>query len=877
MDSDCLNAALSPAGDLCVIPDPEAPALPRETAARVSAEFARGSGFGSLYLGAAELSALPAPLAYFRDFARAVLVDLCSSPEPPARFHEARRFLERAPPMRGAEFLSLEKLQDLRRKTIDALDEGRGSTPAAEHLAAVHPAWASVGKVCVHLAERRGVADLPFALAVTYVGRLGPGGRPQHAGLEHALRERAGDSLKLFNVLRPLRDATERSQALKSALDSGAQTLTAAQAYRLLRDAPAIEEAGLLFRAPDFWRRARRVTVDVTVGAAGGGLGAAQLLDFKVAVALDGEELTAEDLEVAVSAASGLAFVKGAWAEVDARLPSLLKRWAGAAEGGMSFLEAVRTLAGTSAPASVGVLTEEEARFVRVKAGPALAAALAALRDPSSAPQADPGSELRATLRPYQQEGVRWLWLLRCLGLSGCLADDMGLGKTLQVLGLLVLRRRCGDGPTLLVVPASLLENWRAESARFAPTLRVLVAHPSALTAEGVRSLRELDEPEELARWDVVLTSYGYLQRQPALRRAPFDLIVLDEAQAIKNQTSSQARAVKELAARTRLALTGTPVENRLSDLWSIYDFLVPRLLGDAAQFGELCKAMAARGDYGPLRRLTAPYLLRRTKADPRVVPDLPEKTELQVWCGLSAAQAALYQAVVDSLRRDLESKRSDRRGLVLSTILRLKQVCNHPAQALGRGDFAPAESGKFARLAEVCQPAAERGEKVLVFTQFKEMTAPLAAYLGGVFGRPGFTLDGDTPVAGRQAVVDAFQAEDARSPPFLVLSLKVGGAGLNLTAASHVVHFDRWWNPAAEDQATGRAHRIGQRRGVLVHKFTCRGTLEERVDQMLCEKRALAGGVVGEGQEFTLADLDDEQVLSLVSLDVRSALAEVI
>jgi non-specific serine/threonine protein kinase len=484
-------------------------------------------------------------------------------------------------------------------------------------------------------------------------------------------------------------------------------------------------------------------------------------------------------------------------------------------------------------------------------------------------------------LRPYQEIGVRWLWFLSRLGLGACLADDMGLGKTIQVLGLLLLEksRRTASGrtvdrrrPSLLVVPASLIANWQQEIGRFAPDLEVFVAHPSERPGRKLAAV----SAEELAGADVVITTYGQVPRLPWLDEVEWTLLVLDEAQAIKNPAAKQARAVKRLRSRARVALTGTPIENRLSDLWSLFDFLNPGLLGSARAFTRVTRELGAGGErhYGPLRALVRPYILRRLKTDRAVISDLPDKTEVRAYCRLTKKQAALYQQAVRELERRLGGVEGmERRGTILATLLRLKQICNHPSQWLGDSGYAPDQSGKFARVAELSEELASRQEKALVFTQFREMTGPLAHYLGRIFGRPGLVLHGQTPVKERMALVERFQADE--TIPFFVLSLRAGGTGLNLTAASHVIHFDRWWNPAVENQATDRAFRIGQRRNVVVHTFVCRGTVEERIDALIEQKKGLAANLLEAGGEALVTEMTDTDVIRIVSLDLRRALAE--
>jgi non-specific serine/threonine protein kinase len=380
----------------------------------------------------------------------------------------------------------------------------------------------------------------------------------------------------------------------------------------------------------------------------------------------------------------------------------------------------------------------------------------------------------------------------------------------------------------------------------------------------------------DLGGVDVAITTYGFLARAPWLAQQPWRLVVIDEAQAIKNPGARQTRSVKQLKADARIALTGTPIENRLGDLWSIFDFVNPGLLGSAKQFATFVKQLAERpqNSYGPLRELLRPYILRRMKTDRSIVADLPDKTEVKAFCLLSRKQAALYQRAVDDLSRQLESADGmQRRGVVLALLMRLKQICNHPSQWLGDGAWAEADSGKLARLREIAEEIAARQEKALIFTQFREATAPLAAFLGSVFGRPGLVLHGETAVGKRKDLVRRFQEDD--DVPFFVLSVKAGGAGLNLTAASHVVHFDRWWNPAVENQATDRAFRIGQTRNVLVHKFVCRGTVEDRIDAMIESKRALAGDFLGGGAEAAVTEMKDDELLKLVALDLAAAMKE--
>lgn len=899
-DGTRLALELTPHGRLVLGEAEEAQELEGKLARRLEGAFARGAGHGLLRLGAGEVqSVLPAEFVYWRELGVRLVTALCARtetserggalelPESPAA-EELAKLVAAAPPMRGAEYLTVEVLRalwdELGAAFVAEFQEARASL--ADFLKALDPTWSVVGRVHFHLAENRRDEQAPFAFLATYTGSVSAQGKARHQPLGQALREYAGaESERLLSLLLPVQRASEGCAWLAEMVTNGEVfhplRWTPAEALRLLDDVPKLEHAGVIVRVPALWRAGRppRPRVTGTVGASeGAGLGQEALLDFQVELTLEGERLTAAEAQELLASTSGLALLRGQWVEVDAeRLAGTLQRFRAAENvakrAGLGFTEALRLLAGADIAADDDS-ERADPQWSRIVAGPWLAETLASLRSPASLAAIEPGAELAGTLRPYQSVGVRWLQRLSSLGLGACLADDMGLGKTIQVLALLLVRRRQDrkKQPSVLVAPASLLGNWAAECARFAPSLRVLVAHPSERSASELAALT----PADLAETDLVITSYGCLTRFAWLRATPWKLAILDEAQAIKNPGAQQTRAVKELVARARIALTGTPIENRLGDLWSLFDFINPGLLGSAREFTSYTKRLAGRPGqpYGPLRELVRPYLLRRLKTDRSVIADLPDKTELKAFCALTKKQAALYQAAVKELRGKLEGAQGiARRGLVLAFLMRFKQLCNHPSQWLGDGAWDEADSGKWARLREIGEVVAARQEKALVFTQFRELAAPLAAFLGAVFGRPGLVLHGGTPVAQRRALVQRFQ-EDERVP-FFVLSLKAGGSGLNLTAAAHVIHFDRWWNPAVENQATDRAFRIGQTKNVLVHKFLCKGTVEEKIDALIESKKALATELLEGGAELDLTGMGDKELLELVALDLSSALKE--
>lgn len=866
----------------------------------LAVRFSEHEAAGLIALAARGAPAGSAPsLTFWRDIAGEFLRELCHVPEvaapdettvePPSPARLAEWTLN-APPMPGAEYLSPSILRAIWDRlltwTVAGVAECGGLAPFLESHA---PRWARVGRVSLHLAENKSDAEFPFAFMATYAAGLTPAGKIRRLPLGRALEEFAGAQRKpeLIKLLTPLHAAAKRSELIADLVATGdifhPLVWTPAEAYAFLQEIPVYEEAGLLAQLPNWWRKRARPQVSVTIGnRKGSALGKDALLDFKVAVALGDGKLTPDEIEEILKSSDGLTLLRGEWVEVDRnKLQQALDHWKQVerevGNGGISFIQGMRLLAG--APADLGEPAPDEPAqsWHLIEAGDSLREKLIDLRGPGGLSGPQP-PELRGDLRPYQLAGVNWLWLCARLGFGACLADDMGLGKTIQVLSVLLRHRReavAGAPPSLLVVPASLIGNWRSEAQKFAPDLRLLVAHPSETPKSELEKIAADPDPE-LRGCDLVITTYSMVSRLDWLAETPWSWVVLDEAQAIKNPGSRQTQAVKRLVGTTRVALTGTPVENRLGDLWSLFDFINPGLLGSAAKFRSFAKSLEARDHarYAPLRNLVAPYILRRMKTDPGIAPDLPDKTEMQVFCGLSKPQIVLYRQTVTTLEKALEAKDSSdiqRRGVVLSALMRFKQICNHPSQLTGDGSYAPTASAKFSRLEELCTEIASRGEKALVFTQFREICDPLNAFLSGVFGRPGLTLHGGTAVAKRRQLVADFQRDDG--PPFFILSIKAGGTGLNLTAATHVIHFDRWWNPAVENQATDRAFRIGQRRNVLVHKFVTRGTIEEKIDTLIRQKQEMANEILDSDTTTSLTEMTDDQILKMVALDLNRAM----
>ncbi len=803
-------------------------------------------------------------------------------PIAPLNENDAQHLILGAPPMKGAEYLSYGVLQ----KHWNEFDQwlclwvSEQFDDLTSLLKKHAPHWHQRGRVCFHLAENKNDVNFPFAFMATYSPSY-TGQKSQHLPLARAMQEYSGSQQReqLIQLLSPIDLASQSSSLVKKLVDSGEiyQPLawSAQQAYQFLKEVSLFEQSGIVTRLPDWWKKRPRPKVAATLSSGiKSQFNVDSMLEFNVSIALGEQKLTSSEWDELLASQEGLVLIKGQWVEVDQeklqhameQMSALEKQAKGS---GLSFAEGMRLLAGTSSDLSADNNEQALAEWAFIDADENLSEILKHIQQPEKLQSVLPEHLLKATLRPYQETGVNWLWYLNQLGLGACLADDMGLGKTIQVIALLlILKENKSAHPSLLVLPTSLMGNWKNELSKFGPSLQALFVHPSQINKA---QLKKMSGNKQLSDVDLVITTYGMLLRQPWLQDITWQLVALDEAQAIKNPSSQQTKSVKKLKALSKIVLTGTPVENRLSDLWSLFDFINPGLLGSASRFKSFVKSLSKREteQYAPLRHLVQPYILRRMKTDKKIIADLPRKTEVYVYCGLAKKQAALYQKSVQELAIALKNEEGmKRRGLVLSYLTRFKQICNHPAQLLSDHQYDEKNSGKFSRLSVICEEINTRQEKILIFTQYREMCQPIADFLAKTFNRKGFVLHGGTPAKKRQAMVDEFQIEDG--PPFFVLSIKAGGTGLTLTAASHVIHFDRWWNPAVENQATDRAFRIGQKKNVLVHKFVCLGTIEEKIDAIITEKSAMATELLEGNSEIKLTEMTDNELLELVSLDIE-------
>lgn len=849
--------------------------------------FVADADTGLLFLGFSDKNVTLSPsLEYWRNFAGLFTRELSRTPDLEIIRHRAHIAIDKeklatlsesAPLMPGSEYISPKLLETVWTKLGSAFSratKSHGGT-VEEFIRSYSPDVHLVGRVFFHLVENKD-ENYPFAFLATYSTRLNKQGKSKHLSLKYALKEYENDKDKLLELLATVHLAAKQSALLADLLDSGQlfhpMAWSAAEAFSFFKEVSIYEDCGILCRIPNWWKgKPSRVGINISVGDAKPSLvGMDAILNFKVQLALGDTEISPEEAKRLLQESEGLAFIKNKWVAVD---PEKLKQTLDAYEKAKKMMDEQ----GLSLKDAMHLLLKPETLLdgyadeidCSVSNGKWLESVMNKLVNPDLISSIKPGRGFKAALRQYQQKGLDWLLFLHSLRFGACLADDMGLGKTVQVLAFLHIlksgfkKSTSSRQASLLIIPASLISNWANEIERFASEIKFFVAHPGANSgAKG-----EAKDKKSLNTFDLVITTYALVQKYDWLQSHSWNYVILDEAQAIKNPGTKQTRAVKTLSCRNRIIMTGTPIENRLSDLWSLFDFLNPGLLGNAREFKQFSnKLKQDPSGYARLRKLIRPYILRRLKTDKSVISDLPDKIEMKTYATLSNKQILLYKNLTDEIKETIaEADGIQRKGMVLASLMKFKQLCNHPDQYLGSGGYDEKESGKFARLREICETICEKREKVLVFTQFKEITDSLAEFLESIFKRKGLILHGSIPVGKRKDIIEQFQSP--AYVPFLVLSLKAGGVGLNLTEANHVIHFDRWWNPAVENQATDRAFRIGQKKNVVVHKFLTKGTVEERIDLMLEEKARLSQDVIAVASESWITEMKDEELLDLFKL----------
>lgn len=712
-------------------------------------------------------------------------------------------------------------------------------------------------RIFFHLVENKNDEEFPFAFMATYASK-GEDGKIHHYPLKYALTQYKDERLKLLDLLSCLNKAADVSPLIASFTESGELfhplRLTSEEAYSFLNSVPDIEKTGILCRIPNWWRkRLMNVSLQMVIGDKQPSmLGFDSILETTPMLVVDGVQLSKEDIKDLLAQSDGLAMLKGKWIHVDhARLEKLLEKMNHASDT-VTFMQAIRMEMDENADADNGET---------ITNGQWLNQFLHTLRHPEKMKNVPIPESVHASLRSYQKTGYEWLSYMDQFGFGACLADDMGLGKTLQILTYLEqMRLSRKSAKVLLVVPASLIGNWQSEAAKFTPEMDLNVLHAKP---------KDVLEAEIAQPHFLNITTYGMVNRLPSLARQNWDAVILDEAQAIKNPLTKQTRNVKKIPGRMRIALTGTPIENDLGNLWSLFDFLNKGLLGSSKDFSDYCKQIDPTDGqaYAKLKSMISPFLLRRMKTDKKIIKDLPDKIEMVDYATLSAKQIVLYRQITAHLEESIQGLDGmERRGLVLAALTRLKQICNHPDEYLGEKAYSPSESGKFMMLKELCETIRDKRERVLVFTQYRDITDALSDYLAGIFGVRGFVIHGGVTPKKRTEIVNAFQSDIYI--PYIVCSLKAAGTGLNLTKANHVIHFDRWWNPAVENQATDRAFRIGQKKNVMVHKFVCQGTIEEKIDTLINSKKELAENIIGNSEGSWITEMSNEDLFRLLKLE---------
>jgi len=722
-----------------------------------------------------------------------------------------------------------------------------------------------VGRVFFHLVENKD-EQYPFAFMATYTTKTVKSKRAVHTPLKNALSEFKGDEKKLISLISTVVKAAEKSAFISELLESGELfsplKLTAEEAYIVLKEIVIYEEAGIMCRVPNWWhKKSNSIGLSVKVGEKEpSNVGLSAIMDFSPSLNIGNEAITESELKEFLKMAEGLVQYKGKWVEINKnKLEAVLKVFERvkdfAFDEDLTLGDAMRFELNMN---KILDLPTDDID-VSVSNGNWLRKLKETMLHPGTIEKVIIVPSFHAKLREYQEKGYYWLNQMSQFGFGACLADDMGLGKTVQMIAFLEYHRVNKGGQALLILPASLIGNWQKEIEKFAPEMPYQILHKSDLKSSETIQYRVGEF--------LYITTYGMAVRLEELKNKQWDYLILDEAQAIKNPGTKQTKAIKAIPAKMRIAMTGTPIENRLSDLWSLFDFLNQGLLGTAKEFTDFTKELKDNATgYAKLRKMIQPFMLRRLKTDKSIIADLPDKMEMNEYTNLTKKQIALYKQLIGQIEEKLiVSEGIERKGLVLSSIMKFKQICNHPDQYLGREEYKAEQSGKFEKLREICETIYEKREKVIVFTQFKEMTEPISDFLSDIFSKQGFVLHGGTPVKKRNEMVQEFNSE--QYIPYMVLSLKAGGVGLNLTAANHVIHFDRWWNPAVENQATDRAFRIGQTKNVMVHKFVTKGTIEEKIDAMIEQKQKLSKDILTSAGEQWITEYNNEELMKIFAL----------
>ena len=851
--------------------------------------FKKGPSHGLLSLANLELTEKEnTAVSFWQSFGKLCLKEFCFSCdlEIPQNVSEEKlkKLLQTSYFESKGEKLTLEHLTTLSQSLILLLKEEASTYENPRNfIKEKFPEWEDVGKVHFHLAENPKEGSSGFIFLATYTTKLSNKKRLQHITLGKALAEslKSDKKSETIKLLRPLHKASEKSSFLKQLIESKkiyqACSLSSFEAYEFLEAFESFEKEGIKVKLPQSWEGQKpskpKVTLALEEKDQESFVNFHALFQFRPRLTLEGRNLTKEEEAKILESGEGLIKIRGKWISLNReKLSRVLSYWEKAKslqENGLSFPEALKILNKGFLNLSSYQGPQEDLAELETRAEGGFQQLLEALKKPSTLDERDINQilekQLRATLRPYQKEGVKWLCFLKERELGGCLADDMGLGKTIQVISVLLIdkqRNKTPEKTSLLVVPSSLLGNWAEEIQKFAPSLKFQILHPRfEISRKNIDSFRE-----RKGSCDLVITSYKMLESISWLKKETWNFFILDEAQTIKNPDNIQTKAAKKIISLCKLALTGTPIENKLLDLWSIFDFCLPGLLGTLKEFKLFHASMIEKESFLPLKQTVEPYLLRRLKTDKSIITDLPQKIEKPVYCLLTEEQIRLYKEALAEMSKSLKEESDDkkRKGLILRYLMKFKQICNHPSQFLSDNDYDETKSGKFFALKRIASHIERRGEKILVFTQFKEITDILDSFLEKIFKKKGCVIHGGVSPEKRKESVELFQKN--QDYPYFILSLKAGGSGLNLTRANHVVHFDRWWNPAAENQASDRSFRIGQKKNVIIHKFITKGTLEEKIDHLVSQKEKLITDII-EPSKLGITEMSNHEILNLLSL----------
>jgi non-specific serine/threonine protein kinase len=735
-------------------------------------------------------------------------------------------------------------------KTIAAF---KGSIEAC--LSSYLPSFNVADRSYFHLVETEN-EQYPFGFLTSYTTKVN--NIVKHMPLSYALEEFKEDERALLHLLSIIFKASKKSEVLSKIIEEGEifdpTYLTTSEAYNLLKHSSYFKECGIGFRFPSWWKQKNKIHSQAKIGdELQSNMGMQSLLSVSLNFVIDDELLSEKDLLDLIGMEEGLVRFKNKWIEINhKRLQELLdqyEKFEALYGKGITFSQYLEMQRKGELDELFEDLTIEHGQW------------LSSFKNHKSLEnkQLDITESFHGKLREYQYDGVNWLYNMFTSGFGTCLADDMGLGKTVQILAILgnlfennILKN------TLLIVPSSLIGNWDCEREKFLPSLPLYVLDKSE------KILQQFDFEQK----GLYITTYKMASLRESINTRFWDLIILDEAQAIKNPSAKQTKVIKTIESSRRIAMTGTPIENSITDLWSLFDFINPGLLGNKTEFTRLMKNTKNNPQiYSSLREVIQPFILRRLKTDKTIIKDLPKKIEKDMYVPLSTKQVLLYKKLVESATKQITEEKEGigKNGLVLATILKSKQICNHPSQYLKGDEFKEKDSGKFLALKQLVEVIKDKHERMIVFTQYKTMIKPLCSYLESLFGYEGLYIDGGVSPKERSARVKEFNSD--KYYPFMVITIKSGGTGLNLTSANHVVHFDRWWNPSVENQATDRAFRIGQTKVVNVYKFTCKGTIEDKINDIINDKKALSSSIIGKSEESTLSwitKLDDTKLKQL-------------